>query len=516
MTLFKTRSADNGKPQQPKVLAACCLLVAISQAPLAQSGAAIAQEAAKLDQTMESERERLNRDLLNTAALVQQSEAELSAIETRLRELDVQKKTAQSELAASHSQIVKLLSALQRMGRNPPPVMVTKRKDALGMVRSAMLLSATFPELKDQALALNSKLERLASVKEQTQQQADRLRAKTKTLKAGREQLAHLMKVKKTSLVDHQSHIREMRRASADIARDAQSLTDLITRLDKTVAARTPLGAYEAANPPAPAEPDEIELAAAEPKQELEETGPPVPLSGQAPSTGVLRIEPDKPAASSFDVSTDTSEPEATNDKDKAATESPDETTGPEDSAKSEIQVATVVKPDLKPRVVEMAPKAAAFQTNPGRMKPMRPFVQSRGLLPMPAHGTRILDFGDRTQFGGNSKGIVLETRYGAQVTSPTDGWVVWSGKFRSYGQLLIINAGDGYHILLAGLSQIDVEPGQFLLASEPVGTMTTGTGSDAGSVQGALPVLYIEFRKQGRPIDPGPWWASGQQKVQG
>jgi septal ring factor EnvC (AmiA/AmiB activator) len=48
----------------------------------------------------------------------------------------------------------------------------------------------------------------------------------------------------------------------------------------------------------------------------------------------------------------------------------------------------------------------------------------------------------------------------------------VYAGSFRSYGQLLIINAGGGYHVLLANLSQLDVQLGQFVLAAEPVGSM--------------------------------------------
>ncbi|MFD2032980.1 murein hydrolase activator EnvC family protein [Ancylobacter dichloromethanicus] len=63
-----------------------------------------------------------------------------------------------------------------------------------------------------------------------------------------------------------------------------------------------------------------------------------------------------------------------------------------------------------------------------------------------------------------------LGTRIEAQVASPSDGWVVYAGPFRSYGQLLIINAGGGYHILLAGMDKITVELGQFVLSGEPVG----------------------------------------------
>ena len=61
-------------------------------------------------------------------------------------------------------------------------------------------------------------------------------------------------------------------------------------------------------------------------------------------------------------------------------------------------------------------------------------------------------------------KGISLQTRGEARITAPADGWVVYAGEFRSYGKLLIINAGGGYHVLLAGMSRIDVSLGQFVL----------------------------------------------------
>src|SRR5690606_3300011 len=124
------------------------------------------------------------------------------------------------------------------------------------------------------------------------------------------------------------------------------------------------------------------------------------------------------------------------------------------------------------------------------------------------------VSYGETTSNGRKSQGIVIQTRYGAQVTSPSDGWVVYAGEFRSYGQLLIINAGGGYHVLLAGLSRIDAQLGQFILAGEPVGTMQVAAG---GQSDENAPVLYVEFRKEGRPVDPSPWWHQGEQlKVQG
>jgi septal ring factor EnvC (AmiA/AmiB activator) len=127
--------------------------------------------------------------------------------------------------------------------------------------------------------------------------------------------------------------------------------------------------------------------------------------------------------------------------------------------------------------------------------------------------------FGDRDDLGATAQGISVSTRSSAQVNSPADGWVVYAGPFRSYGQLLIINAGGGYHVLLAGMERIDVQLGQFVLAGEPVAAMATPRLASAGALDiGAIqPVLYIEFRKDGNSIDPAPWWAdSSDQKVGG
>ena len=143
------------------------------------------------------------------------------------------------------------------------------------------------------------------------------------------------------------------------------------------------------------------------------------------------------------------------------------------------------------------------------------PFEAAKGTLRLPAQGKRVKGFGDADAAGSTLKGISLQTRGEARITAPADGWVVYAGEFRSYGQLLIINAGGGYHILLAGMSRIDVSLGQFVLAGEPIAVM----GNSAAPSQGddsSRPVLYVEFRKDGRPIDPDPWWAEASEKVQG
>jgi septal ring factor EnvC (AmiA/AmiB activator) len=151
-------------------------------------------------------------------------------------------------------------------------------------------------------------------------------------------------------------------------------------------------------------------------------------------------------------------------------------------------------------------------------LAPAIAFADTRGHLRLPVNGARIREFGTSDGAGGTQKGLSIATRNGAEITAPCDGWVVYAGPFRSYGQLLILNAGGGYHVLLAGMERISVDLGQFVLTGEPVAVMGSGSQVSAAVATGTRPpVLYVEFRKDGTPIDPSPWWATNEgEKVRG
>jgi septal ring factor EnvC (AmiA/AmiB activator) len=162
---------------------------------------------------------------------------------------------------------------------------------------------------------------------------------------------------------------------------------------------------------------------------------------------------------------------------------------------------------------------ASAPLRDPARLVPAIAFSDAKGMLSLPANGNVIKYFGATSEFGGVEKGLSLATRPRAIVSSPSDGYIAFSGPWRSYGQLLIVNAGGGYYVVLAGMQRIDVAVGQFVLAGEPVGAMGDGTAKTAAAVAiGATqPVLYVEFRKDGAAIDPGPWWTKPEiQRVRG
>lgn len=143
------------------------------------------------------------------------------------------------------------------------------------------------------------------------------------------------------------------------------------------------------------------------------------------------------------------------------------------------------------------------------RIAPAMAFAKAKGLLPKPVNGVITTSFNQINENGERSEGISIATRSDSRVVSPSDGWVIYAGPFRSYGQLLIINAGDGYHVVLAGMESINVELGQFILAGEPVAIMGSQKTASNGNVDIGLtrPVLYVEFRKDGTSIDPSSWW---------
>lgn len=168
-------------------------------------------------------------------------------------------------------------------------------------------------------------------------------------------------------------------------------------------------------------------------------------------------------------------------------------------------------------KAVDARASLAALK-DPGRLSPALPFVRTKGTLPLPVNGVRIREFGVSDGAGGHEKGMSISARPGAQITAPCDGWVVYAGPFRNYGQLLILNAGGGYHVLLAGMDRISVDLGQFVVTGEPVAVMGGRILSPSAIATGSgQPILYVEFRKDGTPVDSSPWWAtSGSEKVRG
>ncbi len=150
-------------------------------------------------------------------------------------------------------------------------------------------------------------------------------------------------------------------------------------------------------------------------------------------------------------------------------------------------------------------------------MRPMMVFTEAQGKLDYPVQGNKLKQFGDDNGLGGRLDGLAIAASADSNVISPVDGRVEFAGPFRSYGQLLILNVGEGYLVLLAGMNQISAEIGQSIRAGEPLGQMGKGPSSVAligSETNNAQPVLYIEFRKNNDPVDPSPWWIGGRKEA--
>ena len=381
-------------------------------------------------------RAKLNTELIEAGKRVQASEAKLSETEAKLTELTDQVTVIRNSITERKETIVKMLSAMQRIGRTPPPALVTRRDDALAVVRSAMLLAQVFPELKYQADNLSQELDGLVKLETGIREQRDTEKRETDRLAAERGRIDQLLEEKKAKLAKSEVELAVTRQAAQQQAAEETELNALITRLDERIA-KAEVAQYDA------------EVAA-------------------------------------------------------------------ETALRAREQSQALATPGSE-NVIEIKPGAAKIAfASPSRMKPAMPFETTKGSLPLPAQGKRLKRFGEADGVGGSLKGISLQTRGEARIIAPTDGWVVYAGNFRSYGNLLIINAGGGYHVLLAGMGRIDVSLGQFVLAGEPVAVMGAALQAGQGNNDNSRPVLYVEFRKDGRPIDPGPWWAEASEKVQG
>jgi septal ring factor EnvC (AmiA/AmiB activator) len=360
-----------------------------------------------------ADRKKLNQDLIDTAARLRSLEVQIPATEARLKPLDADEATIRKSLDGRQAVIGEVLAALQRMGRHPPPALIATPEDALKSVRTAMVLGAVLPEMRQEVEALASDLTKLLELRKKIAAERDQLKTQIASLDGERARMTALVAERQKQQAEREKALEAERAHASDLARNVDNLKDLIGQLEANL--------------------------------------------------------------------------------DPAIRES-------REAARNDSR-----------------PALSAFR-DPGRLAPAIAFASLRGQVPIPVNGAKLKQFGAPDGNGGLEKGVSLATRAGAQITAPADGWVVYAGAFRSYGQLLILNVGGGYHVLLAGMDRISVDLGQFVLTGEPVAIM--GNASHIASILAtgsSQPVLYIEFRKDGVPVDPGPWWAAGEgEKVRG
>lgn len=412
---------------QPAPAAGPAVAAAAEQQALAEIEASISLskervEALKRDiDEMQGDRARQNAALIAAAQRVKLAEADVAVMEERLGNLIVDEMEVRGHLDGADDTISSVLAALERISRNPPPVLIVNPSDALGSARSAILFSAIVPQLRVKADELISDLKRLADVKAAAQEEEAKLRANFEILEEEQLRIATLIVARKQG-EDMVTAELEAEQAEAEaLAARASSLKQLIDDLTRRANA----------------------------------------VSAAASATATANAG------------------------------------GP--------------APKLDPETIKLA------LANTERAEPAVPFDQARGFLTLPSSGVAVIEYGAGDGFGGISQGISIVTRAEAQVVAPADGWVLYKGDYLNYGQIVILNAGQDYTLLLAGLASVTVDIGQFVLMGEPLGTMGSQTiGRTVTTSAGvSRPTLYIEMRKDNEPVDPTGWWASPANPTQ-
>lgn len=369
-------------------------------------------------ENMSGDRAERNAALIAAAQRVKLAEIEVGAAEDELARLRGEESEIRHRLDGKDKTIAALLGALERVSRNPPPAMVVNPTDALSSARGALLLADVLPNLDKGAKAVAADLKKLTDIRQQAEDETNRLREQYRALFEEQLRIATLIAARKRGVARANADLAAEERQAADLAARADSLNQLIKTLSERIAS--------------------------------------VNQASEAAASAR--------SASGLDA--------------------------------DEARVALA-------RTDRTAPAIA--------------FSSARGYLTLPAAGVTVTDFGGDDGFGGTSQGISVVTRADAQVVAPSDGWVMYKGPYLNYGQILIINPGDDHTILLAGLKEVSVDLGQFVLMGEPVGKMGARTIGRTVTTNAGVsrPTLYIEFRNAAGPINPDGWWSQAQVQSQ-
>lgn len=463
------------------------------------------------------------------AAMISAAEAqksisrEIAATEERVDRLATEEGTIKASLRERRGLLAQVLAALERMGRKPPPALLVKPNDALGSVRSAILLGAVVPAIHEQTTALVADLERLASVRAEISAEKQRFAEQLTRHRKEEQRLERLIAEKqRLEAANRDRRAAEAARA-ADLAAKATDLKDLIASLQADVEQARATEAAEAERRAAEEKARELARVAAEARsqatlleaerlqreQDVIETRRTARIGtdGDTEASAIAQVDvplpgdeapQDGPALASAETSSDADTKTAAADASKPDAEEAVEVAALDTAADKVARPSSAGRYDI-----------ASLRRQAPRLAPSAAFSTMKKRLSRPVAGKQLIGFGEKDDIGRETTGASFAARAQDVVTAPADANVLYAGPFRSYGQLLILDAGDGYHVVLAGMARIDVEPGSFVSAGEPVATMGAKRLASIAVAEFGVsePALYVEFRKDGKPVDPSPWW---------
>ncbi len=339
----------------------------------------------------------LKADLSRLAAEAKKYERTSRDIERRLADLRQTEARLRTSIYGDRKTLTKLLAALQRIERNPPPPLAVSPSDAAEAARAGKLMASLSRSIKVRTDILQGQLQDLEEINQGIESEKEKLATNEKALEARRASIS--------SVVDQKSKLErsisldaaETQRKVAALASEANSLRDLIQKFEQATRGVTPRL-----------------------KPKPGDANKPTPKRGSASTRSTAPLAPLKLPSGST------------------------------------------------------------------------PFAQAKGKLTAPVSGKI------SKSYTTARKGITVSVRNKSQVIAPAAGRVEFAGPFKNYDNVIILNVGGGYFMLLTGLGDIYVNAGEILAPGEPLGLMPFNTNSK--------PELYIEIRKDGSTVNPTPW----------
>ena len=444
-----------------------------------QKGQQEQQEIKRRAQAAAEAAEKVRTEMVASAHGVQENEDSLSELESQMGDLTNLEHDKSKALDLKRQQLNGALTAVERLAFWPTEALLAQPTSPADTVRSAILLRDVVPRLEAQVAELKSDIESLASVKADIAKQRQLIAAAAGRLDAEHRRLAALYQKKQEVQVQTESERTASEQRLKAMAAEASDLRDLMARLEEERKRREEEARQRAAAEKAARE---AQIAAQKAAKEAEEQARRAAHEAAVAAAKAAKEQHEREVAEARKAQ------EVQAAADKAAKEA---------EARAEVAARDAAR---------AAERTAADQRQAAE-RANRPFSRAEGEMPFPARGRVVVRFGQEGEGQTQSKGISIETRPDAQVIAPYNGQVVFAGEFRGYGLLLIIEHGEGYHTLLAGMARIDSTVGQHLTTGEPVGVMGQGEGK---------PLLYVELRHNGQPVNPLPWLTARKAKVSG
>ncbi len=140
-----------------------------------------------------ADRRKLAQDMIDTAARLRGVEAKVEATQERLKPLNENEDRIRASLDGRRAVIAEVLAALQRIGHRPPPALLASPEDALQAVRTAMVLGAVLPDMRNKVDALGRDLADLLNVRKSIAAERDRLKSEVVSLDGERARMAALI-----------------------------------------------------------------------------------------------------------------------------------------------------------------------------------------------------------------------------------------------------------------------------------------------------------------------------------